>query len=140
MDKNYFSLDNDIGFLIQRALQSVKSNFYEKFSKYGLTTKQYGVLIRLWEEDGLPQKELGSRLYTDGATITGIIDRMERESLVVRKKDGNDRRLTKVYLTIKGHKLKNELKQEIFELNKIILEKLTHEEVRQLKRLIKKLS
>ena len=140
MDKKYFSLDNDIGFLIQRALQIVKSRFYESFSKYGLTTKQYGVLLRLWEEDGISQKELGMRLYTDGATITGIIDRMERENLVIRKKEGNDRRLTKIYLTIKGYKLKEELGPEISKFNKTILEKLHPEEINQLKKFIKKLS
>ena len=56
----------------------------------------------LWEKDGLKFKELAEKVNMDGATLTGILDRMERSGFVERKDDPEDRRSLLVYLTAKS--------------------------------------
>lgn len=77
------------------------------FSEADLTPPQYAVLNMLWERDGRPFKEFAEALLCTRATITGIIDTLERKGLVVRKPNPGDRRsllatLTKAGWSIQG--------------------------------------
>jgi DNA-binding MarR family transcriptional regulator len=61
-----------------------------------------GVLMSLWQEDGLKVMELGRRAGLEPSTMTGLLDRMERAQLLARKTDPNDRRAQRVRLTDRG--------------------------------------
>ncbi len=65
-----------------------------------------GVLMCLWREDGLKGIELGSRAGLEPSTMTGLIDRMERDGLVVRKSSPSDRRVQLIYLTAQGKRVR----------------------------------
>lgn len=80
-----------------------------KLVDHDLTATQYVVLARLWEEEGTSLTELGERLYFDNPTLTGIIDRMERDGLLQRQRDQSDRRVVKVFLTDKGKALRQKI-------------------------------
>ena len=58
-----------------------------------------GALMALWEEDGLKVTELGRRAGLAPSTMTGLIDRMERDGLVTRRDDVEDRRIQNIFLT-----------------------------------------
>ncbi|MFC1610763.1 MarR family winged helix-turn-helix transcriptional regulator [Myxococcota bacterium] len=62
-----------------------------------------GVLMALWQEDGLKAGELGRRAGLDPSTMTGLLDRMERDVLVERRADPHDRRAQRIFLTDSGH-------------------------------------
>jgi MarR family transcriptional regulator for hemolysin len=70
----------------------------------GLTLSAWYPLAVLRVEDGMPQRELGSRLNLKDAAIGKAIDALERAGLIARKNDPNDRRKTLVYLTDEGKK------------------------------------
>lgn len=61
-----------------------------------------GVLLSLWQEDGLKLMELGRRAGLEPSTMTGLIDRMERAGLVRRVADPDDRRAQRIHLTEPG--------------------------------------
>jgi DNA-binding MarR family transcriptional regulator len=61
-----------------------------------------GVLMSLWREDGLKMIELGRRAGLEPSTMTGLLDRMERDGLLYRSADPEDRRALRVYLTDDG--------------------------------------
>jgi MarR family transcriptional regulator, organic hydroperoxide resistance regulator len=63
---------------------------------------QYAVLQVLWERDGQSGAEIGSRLVLDSATITGVLDRLEKLGLVGRTADVGDRRVNRIVLTVQG--------------------------------------
>jgi DNA-binding MarR family transcriptional regulator len=62
-----------------------------------------GVLLTLWREDGLKVVELGRRAGLEPSTMTGLLDRMERDGLLARAADPEDRRAHRIHLTEKGH-------------------------------------
>lgn len=68
----------------------------------GLTLSAWYPLAVLRVEDGMSQRELGSRLNLKDAAIGKAIDALERAGLVVRKKDATDRRKALVCLTKEG--------------------------------------
>jgi DNA-binding MarR family transcriptional regulator len=61
-----------------------------------------GSLMSLWREDGLKVIDLGRRAGLEPSTMTGLLDRMERDGLVERRLDPADRRVLKIFLTTTG--------------------------------------
>lgn len=75
---------------------------------------QYHLLAILKDEDGKTQKELSELLHIKPSTTTIMIKRMEKNELVVKKVDEEDRRISRIYITEKGKKMCVEAKM-IFE-------------------------
>ncbi|MHA2400671.1 MAG: MarR family winged helix-turn-helix transcriptional regulator [Promethearchaeota archaeon] len=117
---------------------------YEKLQRKivkseNLTPPQYSILSELWNSDGKQFKELATACCCSPSTITGIIDTMEKNKLVYREANPNDRRSLLVKLTDKGKKVENTTPPI-----KIILgnccEGFTSTEVEELTKLLNKLS
>ncbi len=68
-------------------------------ARSGLTAPQIGVLDALAETDGLSLKDLSERVALSHSTVSGIVDRLQRQELVHRQQDTRDRRLTRVFLS-----------------------------------------
>ena len=98
-------LEDRLGFVINVVGRLMKRALYLKLADAGVTPTQWTVLMCLWDKDGLSFTELGKRLSFDHPTITGVVDRMEREKLVKRQRDHLDRRVVNVFLTQKGKDL-----------------------------------
>lgn len=94
-----------------RTARSMKRALDAKLVKYNLTATQYIVLMKMWEQDGISITELGERLYFDNPTLTGIVDRMERDGLLQRQRNDEDRRVVNLYLTTKGKGLQPQLER-----------------------------
>ena len=101
-NKNIWSLDESLGFLITGVARTIKRTLDTRLAGWNLTAGQFVVLARLWEQDGLSVSELGERLGFDNPTLTGIIDRLEREGVVERRRCREDRRVVRVDMTDKG--------------------------------------
>ena len=78
-------------------------------SKMGLHRGQPPVLFALHQNDGLTHSELAQKLEVTPATITNMIKRMEGSGFVVRCRDDEDQRVSRVYLTEAGGNIISEL-------------------------------
>ena len=95
-------LDKHICFNVGRVMRRVYEHYDSRLSPFNLTTPQYMVFNALWMGDGITIGELGQRVALDGSTITGILDRMEKNGYVERRPNAEDRRSALVYLTGKA--------------------------------------
>ncbi|MDF2570404.1 MAG: transcriptional regulator, MarR family [Sporomusa sp.] len=79
------------------------------FARYNLSRAKFNALIQLFmvSDQGLTQSELSKKMLVSRANITGLIDRLEKEELVVRKTDAADKRVFKLCLTDKAILLMN---------------------------------
>ena len=71
-------------------------------SQVDLTPPQFQTLRLLWEQDGQPFKDLAVSLGCTRPTMTGIADTLEKNGLVTRQPNPDDRRSMLVALTEKG--------------------------------------
>ena len=106
----------------------------------GITPPQYYILNTLWKGDGIPLSEIASQQCCSRSTITGIIDTMEKNSLVFRDRLSEDRRVIQICLTEKGKSLKKELSNVSEVLNDCCTQGLKHDEFVQLKNLLERLN
>ena len=92
-------------YLISRVALQVTSALKKGFVADGVQKVRpayLGVLISLWRKDGLKVVELGRKAGLEPSTMTGLIDRMERDGLVARSVDPKDRRAQQIRLTTLG--------------------------------------
>ncbi|MBD2114853.1 MULTISPECIES: MarR family winged helix-turn-helix transcriptional regulator [Cyanophyceae] len=95
----------NLGYKVKLVSQLMYRDFLERLEPYGLTPFHYLVLCCLWEEDGLSTSGIADKLKQLGATLTGVVDRMEDRHLVYRERDPSDRRIIRIWLTDEGRKL-----------------------------------
>jgi DNA-binding MarR family transcriptional regulator len=74
-----------------------------------LTKEQWTVLGVLWKTDGCTQQTLAEQTSRDKPGITRLIDNLEKENLVERHPDANDKRLKLIFLTPKGKSIEKEV-------------------------------
>jgi DNA-binding MarR family transcriptional regulator len=98
-------------------------------------------VVKLLESIGdLSLSELSDRIRAQNSTVTGIIDRMEREGLVLRERSKEDRRVVYIRLTSKGRELAREIPVEPMEIFRSALETLSPQEMRDLMRILTKVA
>jgi DNA-binding MarR family transcriptional regulator len=104
-------------------------------AKHDITQGRFGVLMALWgqcqREGGnvpLSPAELADRTGVTRATITGLIDTLERAGLVARSPHSADRRMTSVVITPRGDKLLKKILPEHFRQMAWLMEPLNESE------------
>ena len=105
-----------------------------------LTGPQLTVVKILEGIGDLSLSELSERIRAQNSTVTGIIDRMVREGLVVRARSNEDKRVVKIKLTPKGAKLARAIKVEPMEVFRTALDSLSDTETRALLEILLKIS
>jgi DNA-binding MarR family transcriptional regulator len=94
------------GFLVGRLSRRLSAEMDRRMRERGITFAQAAVLSRLWWQDGLMQSDLLEQVGLDASTLTGLLQRMTRQGLVRRKRDGADGRVLRVHLTPRGRALR----------------------------------
>jgi DNA-binding MarR family transcriptional regulator len=105
-----------------------------------LTGPQLTVVKILEGIGDLSLSELSERIRAQNSTVTGIIDRMVREGLVVRARSSEDKRVVKIKLTTKGARLARAIKVEPMEVFRTALDSLSTQETRSLLDILTKIS
>jgi DNA-binding MarR family transcriptional regulator len=128
-----------IVFLLAKAYQRAHSAFKVKLAPFGITPVQHLILVVLGEEEFLSPAEISDRVAMDGATLSGVLDRMAEAGLI--KKEGNpeDRRSIRVSLSPKAKKMREELAEQRKSINEELTAKFSLEEKLLLKRMLKDL-
>jgi DNA-binding MarR family transcriptional regulator len=134
-----YDSNESIGFIINKAHLILKNNLQKKFKKYDIAPEQWAILNCLYNNEGCSQKELSDKTYKDKASITRILDVLEKRRLVKRESDPGDRRVFLIFITDEGRALRDALiplsksaseeaikgfSQEEFKLLKVLLLKL----------------
>ena len=104
--------------------------------EFGLTGPQLTVIKILEQLGDLSLSSLSSRIKAQNSTVTGIIDRMEREGLVKRERSEADRRIVLIRLSDKGRKLAASIEVEPMEIFRAALGSLPREDIEDLFRIL----
>jgi len=121
-----------------RAENKIHRMEYETIKKNGLTAAQFGVLEALYSKGDLKICEIIEKILTTSGNITVVIKNLEKDGLVKRYSDPEDKRATIIALTDKGREvIENILPEHIMNISKIF-NILTDEEKLTLKKILKK--
>ncbi len=78
------------------------------FTEHGMSPGRFTILMLLYDKlagEPIPQTpaELADKAGVTRATITGLVDTLEKDGLVTRRHNSGDRRMMLIHLTPKGH-------------------------------------
>jgi DNA-binding MarR family transcriptional regulator len=113
-----YELAESFGYLTGNAYRAINKRLRNLFKAEGhpITVEQFGILVHLWETDGLCQNQIGDIIDKDRAGVSRLINNLEKNDLIIRKSDKNDFRKKKVFLTENGKKLESCSKQLAYQV------------------------
>jgi len=97
-------------YLVSRLSLVITSALKKRLTEAGLghvKPAYLWALMSLWVEDGLKVTDIARGARLDTSTMTGLLDRMERDGLVTRTADMTDRRTLRIYLTDEGRRIQD---------------------------------
>ena len=94
------------------------------------------IIFALWGKDGVPIKTLCEKTSLDKSTLTGIIDRLERDGYVERKASETDKRSTLISLTGKEQGFAKNIQKVSNQMNKIFYKGFSDDEIIQFEEML----
>jgi DNA-binding MarR family transcriptional regulator len=127
----FTSLEEEALLNLKRTASRLQHVIQQMIKPMGLTPTQYNVLriLRGAGENGLRCSEVGERLVSDDPDITRLLDRLQKQKLVRRKRDGKDRRVILTTITPEGLSLLKEMDPMVTDNAKQLLQHMSQEKL-----------
>ena len=98
-----------VGYLLKDVSRRYAARFERHAQEVSLTLMQCKVLLYLSKNEGASQVRLCELTDIEPMMMVRILDRMEADQLLERRRDPNDRRARRLYLTRKAARLLDEI-------------------------------
>jgi DNA-binding MarR family transcriptional regulator len=136
--KPFSSLEQEASLSVARTAALLEHGSAEALKPYGLTPTQYNALriLRGAEPEGLCRNEVRDRLIARVPDATRLLERLEEMELVVRAREGDDRRYVRARITGAGLELLATLDPVILDLHRRQLGHLGERRLRALVELL----
>ena len=117
----------------------IKQKGRQILSNYTVTPPQFVALQWLFEHGDMTIGDLSTKMYLAFSTTTDLVDRMEKNQLVMRVRDEQDRRVVRIHLLKEGERVIEEVIQKRQDYLQDILSDFDASEVQHLSTLLQKL-
>lgn len=108
MGKNN-KVENALSVVIGKASRLLGNRISKNLHEHQVTAEQWNILASLWQNNGQSQQSLANYADKNKASITHLIDNLEKRNLVERRADEGDRRNKNIFLTKEGEELQGAL-------------------------------
>ncbi len=136
--KPFRSLQQEAYLSVVRTSTALTDAMEDLVKSRGISATQYNVLriLRGSDAEGLCRNALRDRMLTRMPDMTRLLDRMEDAGLVVRVREGDDRRMVMTRITQKGRQLLDDLDAPVMALHRKQMAGLTDAQLRSLSDLL----
>ena len=136
--KPFRSLQQEAYLSVVRTSTALTDAMEDLVKSRGISATQYNVLriLRGSDAEGLCRNALRDRMLTRMPDMTRLLDRMEEAGLVVRVREGEDRRMVMTRITQQGRQLLDELDAPVMALHRKQMAGLTDAQLRSLSDLL----
>ncbi len=117
----------------------IKQKGREILNSYTITPPQFIALQWLFEHGDMTIGDLSNKMYLAFSTTTDLVDRMEKNELVVRIREEQDRRVVRIKLLKEGERIIEEVIEKRQDYLQNVLTEFSEEEVEQFSFLLEKL-
>ncbi|HOJ77077.1 MAG TPA: MarR family transcriptional regulator [Bacillota bacterium] len=120
--------------LIKNTWQKLSRYYNQRLSKYDLTVQKALLLLEIPPGSGKNPRSLAKELDLENSSISGLLDRLEKQGLIERQKDPNDRRGILIYLTPEGLTARQTITSLVEELDRKLQTELSSEDIKVFRR------
>ncbi len=132
----YLDPMHSVGYLCRINFRVFSKALEELTSPHGVTAGQWRLLRVLWEEDGITQRLLSSRVGITEATTAKAVAGLEKSGLITRREDKEDRRRMLIRLTPRAKKLKQKLLPMVVDVNERALNGISRKDIETTRRVL----
>lgn len=134
-----FSLNDCMGFITNSASKKLSDEFNRRLLEYKITRVNFIAIYYIGKTEGISQRELSDKMDVNDSSIARLIDRMEKEDLVERKRDLKDRRTIRIVMTKKGRELRTQLLPVAEKFQNDVTQNISENELEVFKNVIEKM-
>jgi DNA-binding MarR family transcriptional regulator len=117
-------------FAAMRWLSGRSHQFMERsVDRYGLSEGRMQVLMRLRHQGDCPLGALADAMHVSARNVTGLVDHLERDGLVSRVPDTDDRRSVRAHLTEEGQRLIEQVWKEVSQRSLVLVQDMPQEDL-----------
>lgn len=109
---------------LKSAWQIVSRMYNAEAAQHNATIATAHFLLNVDSTEGSYASDIAPQLGTESTSLSRIVSSLEKEKLIVRKPDKDDRRKIKIVLTTKGKQKKELAKSYVREFNQLVHDKL----------------
>ena len=124
---------------IHQISQRIWNSILKKYNLQDLSGARGRIIFALWNTDNIPIKELVKKTSLDKATLTGIIDRLERDGFIIRSHNPQDKREIIISRTGKDEIFKTKIPAASNEQNALFYKDFSQEEIFTFEKMLKKI-
>ncbi len=128
--------NKSLGYTLHYTSRMAMALLQERIKEHKVAVGQFPILVHLWEEQGITQKALCDLIRVEQPTLANTLKRMERDGLIKKIPDKDDKRQWRIYLTDRALDLKDVLQEQSRSVNKVVVERLNDTEQKEFMRLI----
>lgn len=141
MSTTTFNPYNHFGFLTNRVARLIIRTVEPSMVADGhhFPASCIGILADLWSKDGVNQKDLGTSLVKTKSSINKMLTALENEGFIIKKDDPNDGRGKLIFLTEKGKEMQFVIERKSKEMEQMLLNDCTEEEIKTAKKVLTKM-
>ena len=99
-----------------------QSNLNTILKKHNLTTAELPFFMTLNTSDGITQDDLSSIVHIDKSATARTLDSLAEKNYIIRKKDPQDKRRKRVFLTDLARELLPIIQKELSSFNNLLIE------------------
>ncbi|MFS0868600.1 MarR family winged helix-turn-helix transcriptional regulator [Paenibacillus xylanilyticus] len=121
-------VDCEIRQTLDRISSQMRRNYSESLREINLYVGQDNLLYRLWLGDGVTQMQLCEHLKCEPPTVTNMVKSLEQNGFIYRKRDEQDARIMRIYLTDKGKELEKPVENKWKEQQEKLLHSISKED------------
>ena len=130
--------ENSVGYLLSRSRMKLAKSLDTALAELDITNAQGGIVLMLASGKYETAADLSRELYIDSASMTRMIDRLEKRGLIRRERSESDRRVVSLVLTKDGEELAQRLPQVYSDVVATSFSGFSTEELETLKSLLRK--
>lgn len=118
----------DIRMSLDKISSKMRRDYSESLRELNLYVGQDNLLSRLWSGDGITQMQLCEHLKCEPPTVTNMVKSLEQNEFILRKRDEQDARAMRIYLTDKGKELEKPVELKWKQQQEKLLHSISPEE------------
>ncbi|OMF65424.1 MarR family transcriptional regulator [Paenibacillus sp. FSL R5-0766] len=122
------TVDCEIRQSLDRISSQMRRNYSESLRELNLYVGQDNLLYRLWLGDGVTQMQLSEHMKCEPPTITNMVKSLEQNGFIYRKRDVQDARIMRIFLTDKGKELEKPVEYKWREQQEKLLQSISSED------------
>jgi DNA-binding MarR family transcriptional regulator len=134
-----YAVERSVGYLLARSRTKLARALDIELARHGITHAQGSIILMLAGGRFHTAAELARELYVDSASMTRILDRLQKRGMLTRMPRSDDRRIIDLRLSEEGKKLGQALPELYSQVLNRSFEKFSAEEIRLLRSLLCKL-